>query len=229
MSHDEIPKPPSSGVQDTNGFFQRDEAALKRISQKLLKLDTEYGYKIYLVVEASLIGSSADGLSGQLQQAWIPEGNGLVVVFEGDSRDLGIGRSMDAPAHFENLTPQVPTHETTGAISRVRELANPSLVATAYVEDIISHLVAETSGYFERQATPAPATVTLKMAMLTIGGLTLFCLAAIMLGWLMRKTDAHAQPLKLYFPAVECSERLGAPYGASVTVRRFAGQAAKHP
>lgn len=227
MTEAGVPKPPSLGIRDDSGFFLRDEAAFERISQKILKLEADHGYRIYLMVEPSLIGTTASELSSQLRQAWIPDTNGLVVVFETDSRSLGIGRNPDSPSNLENSTEVMPTHEAAAAIRRAIQAADSALMPAAYIESLMENLVAQCNDYFVRRDKPVTAGRTLRIWLLAIGGLTLLGLGAIVLGWLIRHTDRKSQLATFHFPAVDRPERFGAPCGASVTARRFGRQESK--
>lgn len=227
MTKDGNPKPPNLGIRDDNSFFQRDPGAFERISRKILKLEADHGYRIYLMVEASLIGTTPSELSSQLRQAWIPDGNGLVVVFEADSRSLGIGRNPDGPSNLENTTEVMPTHESAAAIRRAINAADSSLMPAAYIETLMGNLVSECNDYFERRAKPVSAGRTLRIWLLAIGALTLLGLGAIAVGWLVRHTDRKSQRRTFVFPPVDRPERFGAPCGAQVTARRFGVQAPK--
>jgi len=229
MTKDGNPKPPHLGIRDDNGFFQRDEGAFQRISKKILKLEADHGYRIYLMVEASLIGTTTVELSSQLRQAWIPDGNGLVVVFEADSLSLGIGRNPDGPSNLESTTEFMPTQELAAAIRRATHTADRTLMPAAYIESLMGNLVAGCNDYFERREKPVPAGRTLRIWLLAIGALTLLGLGAIALGWLVRHTDRKSQRVTFRFPPVERPERFGAPCGAKVTARRFGAQGPKQP
>jgi hypothetical protein len=216
-----VQAPPVFGVLDTGGFFNRNPGALKRISEQLRKLDHDHGYMIYLVVEPVLIASSPAERASELRQAWVPEGNGLVVVFETDSRNLAIGRDLvDKPSEFKNLA-RVPTYETAALLSRAMETTDPRVAPEVYLEGLMGQITSEFDGYFKRRDTPPPAARKMKIALLVIGTLSLLGLGAIGLGGLMRHSRiAGVQSFR--FPAVDLTERLGAPCGASVTARRFA-------
>ena len=219
-------KPPDFGIQDESRFFNRDSGAFKRISDQLRKLEADHGYKIYLKVEPVLIGSSAAELANQLQQAWLPRGDGLVVVFEADSRNLGIGRDFSAIPGADNAPALIPTHETAALITRAVEGVDATQAPEAYIEALTGKLVEEANGYFARRNAPLPAGRALRIGLLAVGALTLLALVAIVFGWLVRhSTMADVRCFR--FPVVDRPERLGAPCGASVTARRFAPPAAK--
>ena len=217
LSKNAAHKPPDFGILDESGFFNRDSGAFKRISDQIRKMEHDHGYQIYLVVEPVLIATSATEMAAELRQGWLPDGNGLVVVFESDSRHLGIGRDLTGPA--ENL--RVPSHELTALLNRALESADPKLATEAYVENVMEKLTGELNAYFKRRATPPPADRSMKIGLLVVGTLALLGLAAIGLGGPVRHSSM-AGVRSFRFPTVDRPERLGAPCGGNVTARRFA-------
>lgn len=216
-----IRKPPDFGILDEGGFFNRNSGAMKRISDQLRKLESDHGFRIYLVVEPVLIATTAPELAAQLQQSWLPEGNGLVVVFESDNRSLGFGRDLGGtPGAIEDAS-HVPTHETAAILLRAQEGMEETPVPEASIESLMGNLVMEFTSYFERRSAPLPAGRSLRLGLLTIGGVTLLALGAIVVGAIVR-LPSMAGSRRFRFPLVDRPERLGAPCGGgNVTVRRF--------
>jgi uncharacterized membrane protein YgcG len=215
------PQPPESRIRDASGFFSKDSAASKRIAEQVRDLEAENGYKIYLMVEPVLIGTTAPTLASELRQSWLPEGDGLVVVFETDSRSVGIGRNLEAPEDLKGPGPLIPTHETAELITRAMKRIDPKLAPEAFIEALMLKLVEETRGYFKRRDSAPPAGRSLRISLLGIGALTLLALTALGLGWLIRHST-KTQVRSFRFPVVNRPERLGAPCGSSVTSSRFA-------
>ncbi len=120
-------RPPDFGVRDESGFFNRNAGAMKRISDQLRQLEADHGFSIHLLVEPVLISSSAQELAAQLQQVWVPDGNGLVVVFEVDNRSLGFGRDMGDRVGPNPPAGVVPTHETVAILMRARDGTDANL------------------------------------------------------------------------------------------------------
>jgi hypothetical protein len=221
LAENGLHSPPDSGIQDDGGFFSRDAGAAKRISDQLRKLENERGFRILLMVEPVLIGTSAPELAAQLQQSWLPDGNGLVVVFESDSRTIGFGRDVGGEPAAEISANRVPTHETAAILERARAATDPDLDPEAYIEALTGNLVKGFDDYFKLREAPIPSGRSLRLGLLTIGGLTLLALAAIGIGALVR-LPSMAGKRSFRFPVVDRPERLGAPSGGgNVTVRRF--------
>lgn len=214
--------PPASGVSDSGGLYKRDSGALGRMEAQLDQLHKDHGCRIYLVVEPLLMSGNAVELAALLQQEWLPDGNGLVVVFESDNRNLGFGRDPDGNPDLPAGT-LVPTHETVVLLQQAVAATDVELAPGAYAEALTGHLVKGFNSYFIRRSAPPPRERSLRIVLLTVGGFALLALVAIGVGALTRlKSVAGVRTLR--FPAVDRPERLGAPCGARVTSRGFKNQ-----
>ena len=213
-------QPPPSCVQDEGNFFNKNSGAFKRISEQLRRLELDHGYKIYLVVEPVLIATSPSELAAELLKAWVPDGNGLVLVFESDSRHLGIGRDLATRSDPSAGASLVPSHETSAILARASESTDTTLSPEPYLETLVGSLVREYEAYFKRRATPPPAERSVKIVLLVVGIVALLGLGAIAIGGLIRHSSMAASR-SFRFPVVDRPERLGAPCGGSVTTRRF--------
>jgi len=224
-SETEIPAPPAFGVKDESKIFARNIETMRRVSTALHKLEEKYGYKIYVVVEPVMISSSPHESAATLQQQWLPDGNGLVVVYEADTKLAGISRSMDESMAAE--VTQVPSYEVVAILSRVLGSMDDSLDSAAYFESLVINLVEEFSAYFERSEAPISSTRSLRMILLITGTLCLLGLVTMGIGYFVRSSEKKAKRV-FHFPEVDVPERLGAPYGGgSVTSRRFRARADK--
>ena len=222
MPENVTPAPPNGGVRDSGGVFSRDAEGLKRISDQLQKLEAEHGYRIYLIVEPVFISTTAAAWAAQLQQAWLPHGgDGLVVVFEADSGKVGFGRDVGgSPDPEEDPAGRVPTHVTAAILLNAMSATDRDLEPVPYIEALMDQLVSGFTSHFNERKTPPPAGRSLRFGLLTIGGLTILALAAIGIG-AMVKLPSMAGTRTFRFPDVDRPERLGAPCGSDVTVRRF--------
>ena len=214
-------KPPDFGVLDESGFFNGDTGTLRRISDQIRALEEAHGFKIYLVVEPVLIASSAPELAAELRQAWVPDGNGMVVVLEADSRTLGIGRDMAGDPMEESPVVRIPSHEMDAILSRAMTAVDAKLAPAPYLEALVGSLASEVGAYFKRRAAPPPPQRSMKIGLLVTGTLALLGLGAIAAGGLARQSGMAGTRV-FRFPPVDRPERLGAPCGSQVTARRFA-------
>jgi hypothetical protein len=216
----DVMSPPNDRVSDRNGFFRSDPGAIRRMTEKIRQLDAAHGFRIHVVAEPVLISDTAPGLAARLQEQWLPEGNGLVVVYEGDSRSLGIGRNIaslqEPPIRPEHL----PTHETDALVREALAATDPQLPKDEFLEVLVGNLVTAFNGFFERREAPAPRVKSLRTGLLVLGLLALLSLTAIAVGALTRLKSMSPVPPR-YFPEVDRPERLGAPAGGQVVSRSF--------
>ena len=212
--------PPADRVSDLNGFFDRDPGAIRRITEKIRQLEATHGFRIYVVAEPVLINNTAPDLAARLQQEWLPGGNGLVVVYEGESRTLGIGRNI-APLPEPPIRPgHLPTHETDALVREALAATDSQLPKDEFLETLVGNLVSRFNDLFERREAPPPRAKSLRTGLLVLGLLALFSLTAIAVGALTRlKSMSPAKTL--LFPKVDRPERLGAPCGGQVVSRSF--------
>lgn len=223
LAADGVQAPPVFGVADVEGFFNRNAGALQRISDQIRRLDHDHGYMIYLVVEPVMMAATAPERATQLRNEWIPDGNGLVLVFESDSRSLGIGRDLVGDLTASGKPVLVPSNETVAIITQAVNATDSRLAPEVYLETLVGKLTSGFDDYFKRRATPPPAGRTLKIGLLVSGIVALLGLGAIGLGGLIRHSRV-TEVRSFRFPAANLPERLGAPCGANVTARRFAPQ-----
>lgn len=221
----DIAPPAESRVDDKGGFF-KGSGTQERISQTLQQLGRDRGYIIHLVVEPVLIGTTPQELAARLRQAWLPEGNGLVIVFESDSGAIGVGRDLEHDVSEQPLL--IPSFETAAMINRAVAAVDRDLQGEAFVESLMTEISSEFDRYFQQIEAPAPVERSLRIAMLAVGTLSLLGLVAIGVGTFIRHSSMAAVE-RFQFPEVDALERLGAPCGGSVTARRFAQQGAQQP
>jgi len=212
---------PELRILDKSKFLRRDDDVRQRISSQIRTLEQDHGFRIYLVIEPSFIGSTVQEKANELRRLWIPDGDGLVVVFESDSRNLGFGQDMAGdPGQLENPN-RVPPHETTAILSRAIGAVDDTPGPEIHLERIMGKIVTGFDSYFLRRETPPPMARSVRTALLMVGGLSLLGLMLIGAGGLIRHSGM-TRGRRFRFPVVDRPERLGAPCGSSVTARRFA-------
>lgn len=216
-----LPDPPQFGVQDRNGVFRKNSEAMRRIADRIRDLAVSHGFQIYVVVEPLLLAGSADETAAELQQVWLRQRDGMVVVLECDIRNAGFGPTFQAVDTSENLFHGVPTHEKIAIIRKALETTDRSLAPEVYAETLVGNLVDGFDQYFEREAEPVPRARKLRFGLMIAGLVSILGLGAIAVGALSRlRSVAGVQSYR--FPVVDRPERLGAPSGGGqVTSRRF--------
>ncbi|BCU76084.1 TPM domain-containing protein [Luteolibacter sp. LG18] len=230
FSADGPPPPrPAFNVQDNAGLYTRNPEGLRVISDRLRGLEQQHGFHLYVVTESVVMGATPVDLAARLQQAWLPEGDGVVLVYEVDTRAFGMGRPYDSG----NVTKpgngaRIPSFVAAGVVERVRsQLASDqqrTLDSQALLDHLTGLLVNEFGGYLEASRGSAIDAPTARIFWIGAG-------AAVVLGglgwWIARRARrAEVERRRTYrFPPVPDQQRLGAPFGAMVSSRPFRGSA----
>lgn len=213
---EELPEPPPTGLSDGDRVLGMNSDVQRRVAGMIEKLWRERSYRLFVVVERSLISSNANNLAAQLQEAWLPEGGGLVVVYETDTRDLGFGRDLDPGEGMRPDETGVPAYELvriiTKALGEAEKKEGSGERAEIYVEALVAAICGEIEGYFGRKEAPVDGGRSLRLALVTVGALSLLALCGMGLGWLIGKADKRQADTRV-FPEIQVPERLGASYG----------------
>lgn len=214
---------PADGVLDNAGIFRRNPAQLMNITERLRQLREEHGFLVYVVIESLLVQGNGQTTANNLRNRWIPDGNGLVFVFEVDTRRLSLGQRLE-----QNFDPagkretQIPSYETnailSGAVTDIDRSADPEL----FLETFLVRMTDGLNNYFRRKADPVPEGRTVRLGMVIVGASAALALIGLGAAWLLRKSDRTGGGKCFFFPETETEERLGAPYGGgNVSSRRF--------
>lgn len=175
-------------------------------------LEKKHGFRLLLVVERSLISTNTNDLASQLQKKWIPDGGGLVVVFESDTRSLGFGRGLEATEGMIEDKTGIPSFGLVEIVSDSFQASKGIESGEVFLEKFVSELCQNLDAYFERKKKPVDGSRSLRLALVTIGALSLLALCGMGLGWLMGRADKKNSLVRI-FPPLDVPERLGAPYG----------------
>lgn len=232
FSGNSLPPPrPAYNVQDNAGLFARNQEQLKAISDRLYTLSEKNHFHIYVVIESAVMGSNPIELSARLQKAWLPDGDGFVIVYEVDSRSFGMGRPFDTAASPATIIPSYVTADIItkvhtrleGEIESLRAEGKPMDNETL-LDRLTLLLSKECGDYLAVRQAPDESKEGIKLGMATVGIMALVGLVALLGAQLFRRREQH-QSRSFSFPAVEDPQRLGAPFGAKVSARRFRGPA----
>lgn len=227
-SDDDLPPRPAGLVLDDSRIFAREPERLKALSDRLEELRRKHGFSLYLVMRSSFIGASPAKYAQDLQDRWIGDGSGWVVLVETDSGRTEVGRpklktiELEPGRPIPNDSPKDIAHFDQ---SRILQELQPELSGVTdrgeRVEKTINGLTtAITRLLDEREAAP-PGTGMLRTAILGIGLLALCALVVLLGRTVLRRTDAKHRG-RLIFPRVHVGARLGAPYGGGkISCRTF--------
>jgi hypothetical protein len=212
---------PAVGILDDARFLDRDPATAERITAGIAKLEKDHGFRIHLIIVSTLIGTTAQEQANELRRNWLPDDNGLIIVFESDTRIFGIGQDMDGNPLADRKPDTVPAYETAAIVSRALDGADGGLPTGAYLESITGGMVEGFDRYFISRREGPPPQRSVRLALLAAGTVSLLGLGAIAVGGLIRHSH-QTRGRRFLFPSSDLPERLGAPCGAAVTARNFA-------
>ncbi|RYD36049.1 MAG: hypothetical protein EOP87_06200 [Verrucomicrobiaceae bacterium] len=217
-----VEEAPADGLVDRAGLGHRNPVLVAKLRENIRQLGDDHAFRLYIVLESVLVSGNPQLLASRLRRSWIPEGDGMVLVFEMDTRSLGIGQSFEqevdptkAPAG------QVPSYETNAILENARAQVDAAS-AEAMLETFVTRLTEGYNEYFLRKDMPVSRERSVKMGLIIVGGAAALALLGLMAGLLVRRSDNRGGGRCFYFPEVQVSERLGAPYGGGeVSSRRF--------
>lgn len=215
LPDEELPAPPPAGFSDESGVLGKGSDAERRLAVMIDVLRKERGYQVIVVIHRSLISSNPNDMAAQLQQAWLPSGGGLVVVYESDTRELGFGRSLDAGEVMATGEADVPSYELVkiivGALAEAERKEGTGR-PEVYMVGVVAEICLGIETYFARKQAPEESGRSLRLALITVGALSFLALCGIGLGWLIARADRRQSETRV-FPETNVPERLGAPYG----------------
>jgi hypothetical protein len=218
----EIPPPPPSGLSDENGVLSKTSGAQARVTGMLQELESRYGFRFLVVLERSLISTNASDLASQYQQEWLPDGGGIVIVYESDTRNMGFGRELEADEGMQSDNIGVPAYSMVEIISSALYVVETDATPEVYIENLIAKICANMTDYFERKKAPTAKGNSLRLALITVGALSLLALCGMGIGWLIGRSEKKQYESRV-FPAVDMPERLGASYGGGCSSTNYFG------
>jgi hypothetical protein len=217
-----VEQAPPDGIQDNAGLFQRHPAQRAAIAEKIGKLREERGFHLYVLIESVFVHGDPQTKATQLRDAWIPDGNGLVFVFEVDSRRLSVGQQLEQQLAEDGSILGIPSYVIAAILNQAStEARQQPMPPEAFMEVLISRVTDGFTQYFIRKDNPLPQGRTLRLGMVVIGTASALALIGMAAAWLLRRSERSGGG-NFFFPETEVAERLGAPYGAGkISSRRF--------
>ncbi len=216
-----LPAPPADGLLDERSVLGKNEAIKARLVQQIRQIEEEHGYRLFVVLEPMLLGVSAQELASLSYQKWLPEGGGLVVVFESDKQQIGLGHRLDGTGGMIGNQAEIPTYALGDLVNDAfRKASLREEGSGPLIESFLTELCANIDGYFERRNQPHDGSRSLRLALLTVGAMSILALCGMGIGWLLAKAD-RKQFRRRVFPPVDVPERLGAPYGGGGAANSF--------
>lgn len=226
-----LPPPPPSRVLDDAGLFLRAPERLEKISRRLSELHRDRGWSVYLAVYSGLLGMKPEEQASALHAAWNGgSSEGLVIVYESDTRLVAFGRPLDVPAAGDGgqlaKRSGLAAFELAAALSGAMDAALSKTLPVDQVEGLVFGVADQLDAALARKTAPERSLDRLRFALIVVGGISVISLLALIGARFAGRSERHRRRIHR-FPEVAVGTRLGAPFGGGrVIARRFRGNGA---
>lgn len=219
------PKPPKH-VLDQARLFVVETDRLEAMEARIAEFSGRTGYELQVAFFDSLIGVDLPEKVVLLQEEWLGDGPGLVLVVIADSGEWQIGWASTPDVRTEGggLVPvlderDLAPQDQIGVVQALRDLPRMSAGSIEGAEELVGTLLSSLEPSF--RAESAKTGQRMRFWVLGIGLLAgLMLLAMLAVTW-TRRLDAKRRDL-LVFPEVVVGQRLGASSGGGkISSRSF--------
>jgi hypothetical protein len=228
------PPPPEDRLLDESRVLARDEERRQAIVAALAELEAKHGFRIYYALYSSLYGRSLNERARQLQEAWLGDKPGLVLLLETDSRTYRFAMPVPRPREIEPGTKlEMPESSDLSLLdlSIVDRGLEGSLMTAGdsaeFAKRLGTGVATGVSAVFDQQATRPAGGNRSRMILLAIGLISVAGLVALLVVAGLKRAEARS--LERYvFPKISVGMRLGAPYGGGKISSRSFGRGTKN-
>ena len=225
------PPPPEDGILDESRVLVREPERIQAIAAALAELEAKHGFRMYFALYDSLYGRSVADRARDLQQAWLGDRPGMVLVLETDSRTFKLGRpaprqkeigpsqavEIQGPADLSSLDLSAVVRGFEGSLMTARDSAE-------FAERLGTGFAGGVATVFEERATrPEGGASKSRMIALAIGLLAATGLLALLVVAGLKRAEARSL-VRYVFPKVSVGTRLGAPCGGGKISSRSFGR-----
>ena len=223
-----IPPAPAGRILDDARLFSLHPQELERLSARLTEISERTGYQIYAAIFDSLIGTSVKEQSRLLQEAWIGEKPGVVLVLESDSSAYQVGwsRTPDAVTESGQKVPLLSSsdlapQDQVRIFDELSVMRNHGKGSMESASKLITAFSDEIDQAFREVDAVEPVRWNLRVLILGVGLLAGMLLMGLIVGAWIRRTDRKVTE-QLMFPKVTVGMRLGAQCGGGkISSRTF--------
>ena len=222
------PPPPADGILDEARMFVRSPERQKAVAGALASLQEKHGFPFYFVLYSSLYGRNLDDRAHVLQEAWLGDSPGIVLVLETDSRLFSVSQASAK----QGQAPEVASLPVAGP----KELAPSDLVAIMrkmeghlrespssedYAERLATGLANGVSHALDERAAAPEGKTKGRLVLLAVGFGAAIGLVSLLVVAGLKRAEARALE-RFVFPKATVGTRLGAPFGGGkVSSRSF--------
>lgn len=210
-----LPAKPVTHVLDEAGLFDRHPKRLELISGRLLELQENHDLPVYLVLYGGLLDANLADQARELHRAWIGDRlDGIVVVWDGDMRQLEFGLPMTAHLDLEEQNgpmTRMPDHRLDPVLKEVRSSVEGLDDKRELVERLSVVLVARLD-WMLRDLQPRRGITAGEVAVATLALGGILGLLGLVAAKFLRQSEIETRR-QCYFPDVVVGGRLGASFG----------------
>lgn len=223
----DIPASPQNHILDETGFFRDHPEQLDEVSQSLERMQSKYGYPVYLVIYYSVFEGNLQRKAEELHRAWLGDkGQGMVLVYQRDPVAEGNnpaiayykGSELDS-GQTETMQPKnlIPRRDTEMMLANVfRKMKSSSEDGRDYVAEIIHGIEHELDAYFKVEPVKWNDSSNLRLMSLFAGAVVALGLLGMIFWRVFARADSRSGR-EYYFPDIKTGRRLGAPFGGGWT------------
>lgn len=225
------PPAPVDGILDEARMLQRDPARHRALAESLAELEAKHGFRMYFVLYDTLISSNAGERAMKLQQAWLGDKPGIILVLE---TDRGIFRFRQAMPKREKIGPNQnlerpdPSNLSDFTLADIIRTIEPKLKEAkdrgAFSEELGIGVAQGILQELDKRAAEPEGGTRVRMVVLAIGLIAGTGLVALLVVAGLKRAESRSRE-RYVFPKVTVAMRLGAPYGGGkVSSRSFRGK-----
>lgn len=227
------PPAPEDRLHDESRVLARDEDRRREILDALAALEAKHGFRLYFVLYDSLYGRSLEDRARDLQEAWLRDQPGMVMVLETDSRTFRFSMPPPPEREIEPGTrlemPRATDLSQLELSNVVRGLEGSLKTAGEGAEFALrlgTGVAGGVSSVFDEQAARPDSVDKGRLILLAIGLFAVAGLVALLVVAGLKRAEARS--LERYvFPKISVGIRLGAPYGGGKISSRNFGRGKK--
>ena len=205
--------PPANHLLDLGEVFSGNLESRQQLAERLVRLEEEHGFIVYLVAYSGIIGSNVQEKASIFRDFWLEGGKeGLVLVCDTDMRTMGysLTKSGELTPNGEGRAWKVADHEVMAILSELNQVEESIEGPGNFTSAVGNRLVDQLEERLRERGVPAkPAS----------GLLAIFALFTVLL-FLALMLKPKKKPVRdvraISFPQVQVPERLGASFGGGL-------------
>ncbi len=211
---------PENHILDEAEVFAKSPRILSEIVTSLSAMKQDHNYPVYLVIYHHVLDSSLRERADQLYESWIGDSErGMVIVYQldpvayGDNPALAYHKGDGLEFGIDDQSHPIPERDIATMLAKVMPQQRRAFEShPIMLKSLVLGLESEIADYHDIP----PASWANAEGLTMIAVFSGFIIVIALIGMLVRQlliASSHQSDRKYYFPEVQVSERLGAPYG----------------